>query len=224
MKALKLTFFLAALTTAAALLPVRADYTDAQGFKDACTAGTLLERSGISNQVVIAGGEAGCIYSVNGSKFLYTTRGSARINPDVLGSVSLQVVPRNEVLSVGGDRHSMENGCLVFATCQYASYKHNAHIAWAGIIAAQIVAANNNYSGMTAERFGGANGHALTAYETTDRQIFIQEDGMEPRKVDSMTQLAQRGDRSWHDSSTLAYCDHHIQGFTSFRSEFGRPL
>jgi hypothetical protein len=222
MNSLKLTLLLTAFAT---LLPLRAsDLDDARGFKDACTAGAMLDRAGISSQVVVAAGEAGCIYSVNGVKYLYTQRGSAKINPAQLGRVALQVVPRAEVFAVGGDRHDMENGCLVFATCSFAGYKRTPHIAWAGIIAAQIIAANDNYANVGSECFGGMNGHALTAFETDSRQIFIQEDGREPRLDEHMTALAQSGDRSWHDSATLAYCDHHIQGFTSFKGEFGHPL
>ncbi len=225
MKSLK-----AALALAACAMfftaPLRAsDLTDAQGFKDACTAGALLDRSGISSQVVVAAGEAGCIYTVGGVQYLYTTRGSAKINTAQLGQVTLQHVPRSEVYAVGGGRHSMSNGCLVFATCAYNAYKHDSHVVWAGIIAAQIVAANDGY-GYSAgpECFGGMNGHALTAFENDRREIFIQENGQAPRKSDRLTELAQNGNRSWCDSGTLAYADHNIQGFTTFKGEFGHAL
>jgi hypothetical protein len=223
MKNLKAALVLAALA-AFLTIPLRAEM-NADGIKDACTASVLLERSGISSQVVVAAGEAGCIYSSGGVQYLYTTRGSAKINPAMLGQVALQHVPRSEVYAIGGDRHEIRNGCLVFATCAFSSYKHDSHIVWAGIIAAQIVAATDGY-GYSAgpECFGGMNGHALTAFENDRREVFIQENGEAARKSDRLTEMAQRGDRSWCDSGTLAYNDHRIQGFTSFKSEFGHAL
>jgi hypothetical protein len=224
MKNLKLSLLLAGLA-ALTFSTVRAsDLSDASGFKDACTAGSLLSASHISNQVVVAAGEAGCIYQVNGVSYLYTTKGSAKINPAQLGRVSLQNVSRDEVQRVGGGRDEIRNGCLVFATCAYAGYKHDPHVAWAGIIAAQILTVNGGMARTGAECFGGLSGHAITAFENDKREIFVQENGEEPRKVDNMTELAQSGNRSWHDSSTLIYCDHRIQGFTSFKAEFGHPL
>jgi hypothetical protein len=223
MKNLKLSLFLVAVAALAAS-PLRASsFSDASGIKDACTAGVLLEHSGISARVVVAAGEAGCIYQVSGVSYLYTIRGSAKINPDQLGRVALQTVPRSEVYSIGGGRHDIRNGCLVFATCAYNGYKHDPHIAWAGIIAAQILTVNGGIASTGAESFGGLSGHAITAFENDKREIFIQENGDEPRKVDSMTELAQRGDKSWHDSSALVYCDHRIQGFASFKDQFGSP-
>jgi hypothetical protein len=223
MKNLKAALALAALA-AFVTIPLRASI-DAKGIKDACTASVLLERAGISSEVVVAAGEAGCIYTSGGVEYLYTTRGSAKINPAMLGQVNLQQVPRSEVYDIGNGRHSLSNGCLVFATCAYASYRHDSHIVWAGVITARIVAAKDGYgySG-GAESFGGMNGHALTAFENDKREVFIQENGQAPRLNDRMTERAQHGDRSWCDSGTLAYCDHDIQGFTSFKSQFGHPL
>jgi hypothetical protein len=223
MKNLKAAFALAAVA-AFLTLPLRASM-DAEGIKDACTASVLLERSGISNQVVVAAGEAGCIYTSDGVQYLYTTRGSAKINPAMLDQVALQRVPRSEVYAIGNGRRDIRNGCLVFATCAYASYRHDSHIVWAGIVAAKILAASDGYgySG-GGESFGGMNGHALTAFENDQREVFIQENGDAPRKNDHLTEMAQSGDRSWCDSGTLAYCDHRIQGFTSFKGEFGHPL
>jgi len=221
MKNLQAALVLAALAGFLAF-PLRAEI-DAQGIKDACTASVLLERSGISSQVVVAGDEAGCIYTIGGVQYLYTTRGSARINPAHLGQIALRRVPRAEVYAIGANRREIRNGCLVFATCAYAGDEHDSHIVWAGIIAAQIVAATDGYAAGP-QCYGGMNGHALTAFETDQREVFIQENGEAPRKNDHLTQLAQHGERGWCDSATLAYCDHHIQGFTSFKGEFGHPI
>ena len=60
-------------------------------------------------------------------------------------------------------------------------------------------------------------GHAITAYETDRREVYIQENGDEPRRVDWLTAKAQRGDRSWYDSSALIFADHHIQGRDHFQ-------
>jgi hypothetical protein len=67
-------------------------------------------------------------------------------------------------------------------------------------------------------------GHAITAYETDTREIYIQENGDEPRRVDWLTDKAQRGDKSWYDSSALIFADHHIQAITTFKDQMGRPL
>jgi hypothetical protein len=224
MKNLKLSLAFLALASLAGSSVRASDVMDATGIKDACTAGALLEASHVSNQVVVAGGEAGCIYEVSGVSYLYTTHGSAKINPAEMGQVALQKVPRSEVERIGGGRNEIRNGCLVFATCAYAGYKQDAHIKWAGIIAARIVALNGGFARTGSECFGGLSGHAITAFENDKREVFIQENGEAPRKVDRMTQLAQNGDRSWHDSSALVYCDHRIQGFTTFKEQFGSPL
>jgi hypothetical protein len=223
MRNLKAVLVLGALGAFLAL-PLRAEI-DAQGIKDACAASVLLERSGIPSRVVVAGGEAGCIYTTDGVPYLYTTRGSARINPAHLDLIAPQRVPGAEVYAIGAGHREISNGCLVFATCAYAGYTHNSHIVWAGIIAARIVAATDGYGYADGQdSYGGMKGHALTAFETDQREVFIQENGEEPRKDEHLTELAQDGDRSWCNSGTLAYSDHHIQGFTSFKGECGHPI
>ncbi len=223
MKNLKAALFLAALAAIFAL-PVRAGI-HAQGIKDACTASVLLERSGITSQVVVAGGEAGCIYATGGVLYLYTTRGSARINLAHLGQVELRCVPRAEVHAIGDNRREIRNGCMVFAACAYAGYAHDSHIVWAGIVAAQIVAATDGYGYADGPQdYGRLNGHVLTAFETDQREVFIQENGEAPLKNDQLTAQAQRGESDWCNSGTLAYCDHHIEGFTDFKGEFGHPI
>jgi hypothetical protein len=214
------------LTTMAGLaISAQADVSDANGIKDACMAGTLLEANRVPYRVVIFHSsdrdEAGCIYRANGSSYLYTPMGSAKINPAELTEVPLDDVSRNEVFHIADGDHGIRNGCLVYATCAYAQYKRDPHITWAGIIAARVVNINN-YGG---DEGGQLNltGHAITAFENDKREIFIQENGGDPKKLDNMTERAQAGDMSWHDSSALIYCDHHIQGITTFSSEFGRP-
>jgi hypothetical protein len=215
------------LTALAVLMLAKAygdEITEASGIHDACNAGALLDKSGISYKVVVfqssTRDEAGCIYDVGGVPYLYTPAGSAKVNMDRLADIPLERVPRSEVLRISDGDRDIENGCLVFATCAYAEYKRNPHITWAGIIAAQIVNVSNlGYDGGEVR----STGHAITAFEDDHRRIFIAENGDEPRELDQMTQLAQAGDRSWHDSSALVYCDHHIQGITSFKDEFGRP-
>ncbi len=210
------------LVVSALVLPLRAQI---EGIEDACVAGVLLEHSGIPNQVVVAGDEAGCIYTICGVPYLYTTRGSAKINPVHLAQIDPQPISRAEVDAIGAGRREIRNGCLVFATCAYADYTHDAHIVWAGIVAAQIIAATDGYDDPDGPPCsGGMNGHALTAFETDEREIFIQENGEAPRKDDHLTELAQSGNPSWCDSVTLAYSDHCIQGFTAFKGEFGHPI
>jgi hypothetical protein len=216
-------FAAAALITSPAMAST---YSDVAGIKEACVAGSLLDASHIPYKVVVclAGrdSEAGCIYSVDGTSYLYTPKGSAKINPEAMDRVPLQRVPRSEVFAISDGSRQLRNGCLVYATCAYHQYQSDSHIRWAGIIAAQIVNINN-YGMSSGETIGGLGGHAITAFETDKREIFIAENGEAPRKVEQMTDLAQRGDRSWHDASSLVYCDHHIQGITTFKSEFGQP-
>lgn len=203
-----------------------ADITDATGIKDACVAGSLLDAHHVSYRVVIfhssSCDEAGCIYRANGISYLYTPMGSAKINPAELQEVPLQDVSRNEVFRIADGDREIRNGCLVYATCAYSQYKQDHHIAWAGIIAARVVNINN-FGSNEGDRLN-MTGHAITAYENDRREVFIQENGGEPKKLDNMTRLAQSGDKSWHDSSALVYCDHHIQGIAAFACEFGRPL
>jgi hypothetical protein len=217
------------LLAAASLLSLQAYASDSSvaGLKEACVAGSLLDANRIPYKVVIfrssTSQEAGCIYDVNGVSYLYTVRGSAKINPAQVAKVPLERVSRDEVYQISDGSRELRNGCLVFATCAYSQYKQNPHIKWAGIIAAQVIAVNN-YGGDSGASIANLCGHAITAFENDRREIFIQEDGEEARKVDNMTELAQRGDTSWHDSSTLIYCDHHIQGITTFKDQFGRPM
>jgi hypothetical protein len=216
------------LTLVSLVLIIRAyggDFSDASGIDDACAAGALLDVNHVPYKVVVFGSgsrsEAGCIYQVNGVSYLYTPAGSAKINPDEVSQIPLERVSRDDVFRISDGNHRIHNGCLVFATCAYAQYKRNPHIAWAGIIAVQVI--NVDSLGGDGPGLTSLTGHAITAFEDDNRQIFIQENGEDPKKLDQMTELAQAGDKSWHDSSTLVYCDHHIQGLTSFKDEFGRP-
>jgi hypothetical protein len=201
------------------------DISDATGIKDACVAGSLLDARGIRYRVVIFHSsdrdESGCIYNSNGDSYLYTKMGSAKINPAELAEISLQNVSRDEVFHIADGDRDLHNGCLVYATCAYAGYKRDPHITWAGIIAARVININNFGSEDGSQM--NLTGHAITAFETDKREIFIQENGDEARKLDNMTELAQAGNTSWHDSSALIYCDHEIQGITTFNCEFGRP-
>ena len=200
-------------------------FSDASGIHEACIAGTLLDANRVSYRVVVfhsdTRDEAGCVYRSNGVNYLYTPLGSARINPAELGQVPLETVPRSEVFRIADGDRDIRNGCLVYATCAYAEYKRDPHIRWAGIIAARVVNINNFGDDGSGQL--GLTGHAITAFETDKRQIFIQENGEKPKMLEDMTEKAQAGDTSWHDSSALIYCDHHIQGITVFNCEFGRP-
>lgn len=216
------------LTTTLSLFAIsaHADISDANGIKDACVAGSLLEAQRVPYRVVIfhssTRDQAGCIYKANGASYLYTPMGSAKINAEEVDQVPLETVARNEVFRIADGDKDVRNGCLVYATCAYAEYKRDPHITWAGIIAARVVNINNFGSEDGAGQLS-LTGHAITAYENDKREIFIQENGDDPKKLDNMTELAQAGDKSWHDSSALIYCDHHIQGITTFNCEFGHP-
>jgi hypothetical protein len=216
----KITLLIIAATSLLGLQSFASDISDASGIKDACAAGALLDSNHIPYKVVVFGNEAGCIYEVNGNSYLYTPRGSAMINPAQVGKIPLERVSRDEVFRIADGSRRIDNGCLVFATCAYSQYKRQSGITWAGIIAAQVINVNS-YGGDSSAV--NVTGHAITAFENNKKEIFIAENGEEPRKVDSMTDLAQRGDKSWYDPSALIYADHHIQGITTFKAQFGRP-
>jgi hypothetical protein len=222
MKTNLLLFFAVAVSLTTSRL-VAEDFSDVNGIKDACVAGTLLSANGIANTVVVFHAlteqGAGCLYHVNGEEYLYSVKGSAKVNPAQVAKVPLEKVPREEVARIADGDRDLRNGCMVFATCAFRQYQRNPHILWAGLIAAQIINVNN-YGSEDSYR-ASLTGHAITAFETDQREIYIQENGDEPRKVDSMTDLAQRGDMSWYDSSALVFCDHHLQAITAFKDQYG---
>jgi hypothetical protein len=202
------------------------DFSQVSGIKDACVAGSLLQANGIPNTVVVFHSlteqGAGCLYRLNGEEYLYSIKGSAKVDPAQVSKVPLEKVSRDEVARIADGDRDLRNGCMVFATCAFSQYKKDAHIKWAGLITAQIININN-YGSEESYR-ACVTGHAITAFENDQREIFIQENGEEPRKVDRMTDLAQHGDLSWYNSSALVYCDHHIQAITAFKDQLGRPL
>jgi hypothetical protein len=211
---------------ALALLPLRAetDFSDVDGIKDACRAGAVLDANHVPYEVVVfhalANQGAGCLYRLNGDEYLYSEKGSAKVLPARVAEVPLEKVSREDVLRIADGDTDIHNGCLVDAAAAFSSYKHNPHIVWAGVIAAQVL----SQSGFGAVGYHFAPiGHAITAYETDSREIYIQEDGEEARRVDYLSDKAKQGDRSWYDSSALIFADHHIQAITTFKSEFGSP-
>jgi hypothetical protein len=216
-------FALAAL----ALLPLRAesDFSNIDGIKDACRAGAVLDASHVPYKVVVFHAlnsqGAGCLYTLNGDEYLYSEKGSAKVSAAAVAQTPFEKVSRDQVLKIADGDTDIHNGCLVDAACAFASYHHNPHIVWAGVIAAQVI--NASEFGAMSYHFSSI-GHAITAYETDTREIYIQENGDEPRRVDWLTAKAQRGDRSWYDSSALIFADHHIQAITTFKDQMGRPL
>jgi hypothetical protein len=212
---------------ALALMPLRAqtNFSAVPGIKDSCRAGAMLDASHVPYKVVVFHAlniqGAGCLYTLNGSKYLYSEKGSAQVSTSAVARTPLEKVPRVQVLQIADGNRDIHNGCLVDATCAFASYQHNPHIVWAGIIAAQVI--NVSELGAMSYHFSPI-GHAITAYETDTRVIYIQENDDEPRRIDWLTDKAQRGDRSWYDSSALIFADHHIQGITTFKDQMGRPL
>jgi hypothetical protein len=201
------------------------DFSEVSGIKDACVAGSLLDANRIPYTVVVfhslAEQGAGCLYHLNGDEYLYSVKGSARVNPAQVAKVPLEKVPREEVMRIADGDRDLKNGCMVFATCAFHQYKSNPHILWAGLIAAQIL--NINSYGSESSYRASVTGHAITAFETDSRQVFIQENGDEPREVDRMSDMARHGNMSWYDSSALIFADHHLQAITSFKDQFGRP-
>jgi hypothetical protein len=226
---MKLT--VALLFTALALfvtqpLMAEEDFSRVDGFKDACRAGALLDSNHVPYTVVVFHSldmqGAGCLYHLNGEEYLYSEKGSAKVIPSQVARVPLEKVPRAQVLRVADGDRDVRNGCLVDATCAFSGYRHDRHIVWAGVIAAQVI--NANMLGETMSYRFSTLGHAITAYETDKREVYIQENGDEPRRVDWLTDKAQRGDRSWYDSSALIFADHHIQAVTSFKDQLGQPM
>jgi hypothetical protein len=209
-------------------LPLMAeeDFSGVKGFKDACRAGALLDANHIPYTVVVfhslSEQGAGCLYRLNGDEYLYSERGSAKVVPEAVARAPKEKVSRDQVLRVADGDRDIRNGCLVDATCAFHSYQHDPHIVWSGVIAAQVI--NANMLGETMSYRFTTLGHAITAYETDKREVYIQENGDEPRRVDWLTEKAQRGDRSWYDSSALIFADHHIQAVTTFKDQSGQPM
>jgi hypothetical protein len=212
---------------ALALMPLRAEsnFSDIDGIKDACRAGAVLDNNHVPYKVVVFHAlnsqGAGCLYTLNGDEYLYSEKGSAKVSAAAVAQTPLEKVSRDQVLKIADGDTDIHNGCLVDAASAFASYRHNPHIVWAGVIAAQVI--NASEFGAMSYHFSSI-GHAITAYETDTREIYIQENGDAPRRVDWLTAKAQRGDMSWHDSSALIFADHHIQAITTFKDQMGRPL
>ena len=212
---------------ALALMPLRAesDFSDVAGIKDACRAGAALDASNVPYKVVVfhalTNQGAGCLYQLNGDEYLYSEKGSAKVMPSAVAQTPMEKVSRDTVIRIADGDRDIHNGCLVDAACAFASYQHNPHIVWAGVIAAQVI--NASEFGAMSYHFASI-GHAITAYETDTREIYIQENGDEARRVDYLTDKAKRGDKSWCDSSALIFADHHIQAITTFKDQMGRPL
>ena len=199
------------------------DLPDARGIPDACVAGILLDLARVSNRVVVfhsqQGNEAGCIFRADGSTFLYTSAGSAQINPSEVEQVPLETVTRDDTAQVAGDDRDLSNGCMVYATCSYAQDMRNPDVVWAGIVTARTI----TVGGGDPISAPGANGHAIAAFEDDQRDIFIQTDSGETRKLDDMSDMAKSGNRSWHDPSVLIYHDHRVQGIAKFEAQYGQP-
>jgi hypothetical protein len=220
----QLLFSLALIALVARPLHALESFSEVKGIKDACRAGSVLDASHVPYEVVVfhslTDQGAGCLYRLNGDEYLYSERGSAKVVPARVAEVPLEKVPRDAVLHIADGDRDIHNGCLVDAAAQFASYKHNPHIVWAGVIAAQVI--RSGEFGAIGYQFSSI-GHAITAYETDQHEIYIQEDGDEARRVDWLTDKAKRGDMSWYDSSAIIYADHHIQAVTTFKSQYGRP-
>jgi hypothetical protein len=216
------------ILTSLAITPLTAEenFSGVQGFKDACRAGALLDASHVPYTVVVFHSlteqGAGCLYRLNGDEYLYSEKGSAKVVSAQVARVPMEKVPRAQVLQIADGDRDIRNGCLVDATCAFAAYRHNPHIVWAGVIAAQVI--NANMLGESMAYGFASTGHAITAYETDKREVYIQENGDEARRVDWLTDKAKRGDRSWYDSSAMIFADHHIQAVTTFKDQLGRPM
>jgi hypothetical protein len=84
------------------------DFSQVSGIKDACVAGSLLQANGIPNTVVVFHSlteqGAGCLYRLNGEEYLYSIKGSAKVDPAQVSKVPLEKVSRDEV-ALPGLRH-----------------------------------------------------------------------------------------------------------------------
>ena len=196
---------------------------DATGMRDACVAATLLSSVQVPNRVVILhsanGDKAGCVYRANGDTFLYTMAGTALIDPGQLSELPLEVISRFDVEALAGNDRDLENGCMVYATCAFARDQRDPDVAWAGIVEARIHSGDGELGALPL----GTKGHAITAFETKQREVFLQTDGGEPRKLDDLSRLARSGDQSWYDAASLIYHGHPPQGTAQFEAEYGEP-
>jgi hypothetical protein len=220
--------FIVSLVIAALATPLLAveDLSQFSGLRDACVAGSLLDASHVPYQVVLLHSQvedsAGCLYWLNGKELIYTDKGSAHVDPSRLAQIAraLEGVSRAQVLDIAHGDRDLPNGCMVFATCAFNQYKKNPHIAWAGLIEARMISVQKYI--FSSNETVNIIGHAITAFETDRREVFIQQNGSEPHKVGRMTEQAQRGDKTWCNSLALLCYDHPIQAIADFREQFGR--
>lgn len=215
---------LAALATP--LLAIE-DLSSFTGIRNACVAGSLLDASHVPYKVVVfhsqAENSAGCLYWLNGKELIYLEdKGSAQVASDQLTQMAaeLKEVSRAQVLDLAHGDRELRNGCMVYATCAFNQCKRNPHVAWAGLIEARVI--NIKRYIFSSEDTGSIIGHALTAFETDHREVFIQENGEEPRKIGRMTKQAQHGDKTWCNSLALLCYDHPVQAIADFKEQFGR--
>jgi hypothetical protein len=221
----QLLFISAVLAFMASPVLAAEDFSQVSGIKDACVAGSLLDANHIPYTVVafhsLLEQSAGCLYRLNGKEYLYTVKGSARVNASRVARVPLEKISRDEVMRIADGDRDLRNGCMVFATCAFSQCKKNPHITWAGVIEAQIVDVKSY--GFDSSYSSSINGHVITAFENDKREVYIEENGEDPRKIDRMTEQAQRGDMSWCDSLALISSIHHVQAITDFKEQFGHP-
>jgi hypothetical protein len=191
---------------------------EVQGLRDACVAGVMLATHHILHKVIEVGNEAGCIFDVAGTRYIYTPSGSARLNSAQLARVDIRQIPADQVFQIADGSREIKNGCLVFAACSFVQCRSNPQVLWAGIVTARLL----NLQAASEGSFA-VEGHALTAYEDVDRQIFIEENGDRAHRVRQLTRLAQKGDRSWYDPSMLLlYSKQGSFGTANFAGQFGQ--
>jgi hypothetical protein len=191
---------------------------EVEGLRDACVAGVMLTTHHIPHEVIEVGSEAGCIFDVAGIQYIYTPSGSARMNPKQVARVNIRQIPADQVVQIADGGREIKNGCLVFAACSLQQCRINPQVVWAGIVTARLLDLQAASEGSIA-----VEGHALTAYEDVDRQIFIEENGDRAHRVRQLTRLAQKGDRSWYDPSMLLlYSRQGSFGTASFAGQFGQ--
>jgi len=192
-----------------------------------CVAAIHLDAAGVPYRVLVVATkthhyEASCLFKVGKSTYSYG-RGGSRIyyrsfetNPSVL----TWPLPRQEVLQLARSHDSFPEGCLVDATASYYRRKRDPQVVWVGLINTAVTAGqeivNTGFGINIVEH--SAQGHSIDAFETTDHQIFVEENGDTPVKVRGGA-LSQ----GWHDATRLAQVLHKTEGSQStFIDEFRR--
>jgi len=203
------------------------DPSDIDFLYPTCVAAVHLDAAGVPYRVLVVAlksrhYEASCLFKVGKSTYSYGKGGSRVYLRSFQTNPSPQTwsLPRNQVLQLARDHDSFPDGCLVQATAAYYRRKNDPQIVWAGLINTAISAGPefvNDGFGLNIIQHT-AQGHSIDAFETVNREIYVEENGNSPVKIKAGSSFQE-----WHDANRLARVLHkNDECQSSFVDEFKR--